>query len=42
MKSLCKRIDALAEAICDNSKALEALAMKLEDLEATWQTRVED
>ena len=42
MKSLCKRIDALAEAICDNSKALEALAMKLEDLEATWQTRVEE
>ena len=42
MKSLCKRIDALAEAICDNSKALEALAMKLEDLEATWQTRIEE
>ena len=42
MKSLCKRIDALAEAICDSSKAFEAFAMKLEDLEATWQTRVED
>ena len=42
MKSLCKRRDAWDEAICDNSKVLEALAMKLKDLEATWQTGVEE
>ena len=42
MKSLCKRIDALAEAICDSSKASEAFVMKLEDLGATWEIRVED
>ena len=42
MKNLCKGIDALAEAICDCSKASEAFAMELEDREATWQIRVED
>ena len=41
-KVLCKIRDAWDEAICDNSKVLEALAMKLKDSEATWQTGVEE